>query len=195
MNYFFALEVPEKVRQKVADAAAEWKELLPPPLRAKWVEPQDYHITLKFLGDLPRSSEEALVDIAALIAGSTKPFPVQLLSFDAFDSLTQPRTLYISVQQDATRIDMTKHLHQRLTDIGYKLDQRPPRPHLTVARHCRQIEPLPWPGWPVPIERLFPVWQAQQFVLMQTLPPEQRAKEGKARYNIVHTFPFGEPPS
>jgi len=193
MNHFFAIELSPEARQAVAQAAAEWKSRLTPAQRAKWAEPEDYHLTLTFLGDLPVSAEGRLIDITAPIAATTAPFKVQLLSFDAFGSLTWPRVLYVSVQPDERRIMLTKRLHASLTEQGYNLDQRPPRPHVTVARHCWAKDRTPWPGWPVPGERLFPSWQVKQFVLMQTLPPESRANGIKARYNVVHTFPLGTP--
>ncbi len=191
MNYFFALEVPDEVKVAVEAAAAEWQSLLKPPLKAKWLEPKDYHITLEFLGDQPVSSEAVLAEIAAPLAATVLPFNVQLSGFDGFGSLTEPRVLYIGVRPEAARIELTQELNTHLAEHGYQLEQRPPRPHLTVARHCRQKERLPWPGWPVPHERSFPFWKATRFVLMQTLPPESRAKDSKARYNIVHTFPLG----
>ena len=192
MNYFFALALPNKTRGEVNSAAAEWQSLTTPPRRAKWLHFEDYHLTLLFLGDLPISREGRLIEIAAPLAEASFSFPVQLGTFDAFENLTWPRTLYISVERNEVRIELTKQLQSAFAEEGYTLDKRPPRPHVTVARHCREKDRSVWPGWPVPGERLFSPWQATEFVLMQTLPPDKRENGAKARYNTVHAFPFVE---
>jgi 2'-5' RNA ligase len=190
MNHFFAIELSPEARRAVAGAAREWARLLAPAQRARWYGPDDFHITLKFLGDLPPAARPDLAAAAAPVAAASEPFEVGLAGAGAFPGLHRPSVLWVGVRTSAPLAALAARLDGALAARGYAPERRPYRPHVTVAR-CR-------PGgageWPRPSERLFPSWRAARFVLMQTLPPEGRAKGGGARYNVVHPFPLGGTP-
>ena len=186
MNYFFALELSPDARQAAAQAAHDWWELFSP--QAKWLVAEDYHITLKVLGDVSEAQLSYLKDAASHAASQTIPFPVSLASFGAFPDLRMPRYLWIGVQPALELNELAGSLSRFAEQEQVPLDPWPYTPHVTVA-HSLVTEP--GLRWPTPPERAFPTWQVNRFVLMQTLPPESRANGAKARYNTVHTFPFG----
>jgi len=187
MNHFFAIELSAEARCTVAASVAMWKPLLTPAQTAKWYGPEDYHITLKFLGDLPESDQAGLIAGALPVAAVAVLFEVGLVGAGAFPSLWRPDVLWIGVQDSSALTALAARLENALMDVGYPSERRPYHPHVTVAR-CRPARMTE--KWPMPNERAFPSWQVARFALMQTLPPESRANGAKARYNIVHTFPF-----
>ena len=188
MNHFFALELSAEAQQEVSRLSRDWQRLLTPEHKAKWYGSADYHVTLKFLGELPDARQPELVTAAAPIAALTAPFTVSLAPAGAFPGLHRPHVLWAGVAPSNALSDAAARLEEALAGIGFPRDGRPYRPHVTVAR-CRPNNGVG--EWPVPSERLFPTWTATRFVLMQTLPPDVRAKDGKARYNTVQAFPFG----
>lgn len=97
--------------------------------------------------------------------------------------------LWAGVAPSDTLADAAARLEAALAAAGFPREDRPYRPHITIAR-CRPASGVG--DWPVPSERLFPFWATARFVLMQTLPPDVRAKDGKPRYNTVQAFPFGD---
>ena len=166
----------------------EWQRILGAGCKAKWYGIDDYHVTVKFLGDLPEERQPELIATAAPIAASTAPFVPGLESVGAFPGLHRPQVLWAGVSAGPEMADLAARLDVALADIGFAPEGRSYRPHVTVAR-CR---PAPGVGeWPVSCERLFSKWWATRLVLMQTLPPDARAKDGKPRYNTVQAFPFG----
>lgn len=187
MNHFFAIELSPEARHAVAVTVEEWKPLLSPAQAAKWYAPEEYHVTLKFLGDLPDSAQPELIASALLVAALTAPFEVGLTGTGAFPSLARPRVIWAGVRAAPPLTALAARLEDALAAGGYPPDRRPSRPHVTVAR-CRPARAAE--EWPVPSERLFPFWRVARFVLMRTLPPESRANGTKARYNTVHTFPL-----
>ena len=188
MNHFFALELSEEAQQEATRLSQDWRRLLTPEHKAKWYGPDDYHVTLKFLGDLPEARQPELIAAAAPVAAMTAPFTVTLAPAGAFPSLQRPNVLWAGVEASPALADLPARLEEAMASIGFPREGRPYRPHVTVAR-CRPSNGVG--EWPAPSERLFPDWTATRFVLMQTLPPDVRAKEGKARYNTVQAFPFG----
>ena len=189
MNHFFALELSDAARQDVWRLAQDWRRLLGPLHKASWYGPEDYHVTLKFLGDLPPARQPELVAAAAPVASATARFPVGLTSPGGFPTLRRPNVLWAGVWHDLTLADLAARLDGALVPLGFPPESRRYRPHVTVAR-CRPS--LGVGEWPVPSERLFPSWQASRFVLMETLPPAARANGAKGRYNTVQAFPFGQ---
>ncbi len=188
MNHFFAIELSDEARQEVWSASQNWQRRLGAGHKAKWYEPEDYHVTLKFLGDLPEARQAELITAAAPIATSTAPFVPGLEAVGAFPTLHRPNVLWAGVSAGPELADLAARLDTALTRIGFAPESRSYRPHITVAR-CR---PTSGRGeWPVPDEHMFVEWWATRLVLMQTLSPQQRANGAKGRYNVVHTFPFG----
>jgi len=197
MNYFFALELPEDVRQELAAQVNHWRLEFEQVLKLegwrpsyRWVEPRNYHITLKFLGDVPESAVERAIEKAQHIAEARQPLRVRLAQAGGVFKKQRLSTgiLWMGVRHDADLEELGYALHEAIPT--YTTNTSPLqhyKPHITIARGTWAPEKF---GYRLAYEHSFPSWQATQFVLMQTLPPQQRAKEANARYNTVHTFPF-----
>jgi 2'-5' RNA ligase len=192
MNHFFAITLSSEARQAVTDTAQDWKRLLLPTQHATWYGPDDYHITLKFLSDIPDASVTPLIEGMTLIASAAAPFALQAAGIGMVPDHNYPRVLWAGVAPCPPLAHLVAQIEDKTASLGYPRDTRAYRPHITVAR-CRFA--IEGEEWPVLHERSFPIWTVDKFALMQTLPPEQRRNGLKARYNTVHLFPFGTPPS
>ncbi len=187
MNHFFAIELPEDTRRQVAAFAERWQRQIDPRLHPRWVEPQDYHITLKFLGDVSPSIIAAAVTIAALHAAQREAITIEQRPSVVFPA-GKPSVLWIEIAPSYPMRLLAVGLEGSLRIPGVRPEHRPYKPHVTLAR-CR---PEGESGPLLMTEQAFEPFIATRFVLMQTLPPESRENGTKSRYNIVHTFPFGE---
>lgn len=190
MNHFFALELSEAARAQVAAFAERWQSQVDPLLHPRWIAPEDYHITLKFLGDVSPSLITCAVKSAALHAARQETLIIEQKPSIQFPA-GKPPVLWIEIAPSYSLRLLAIGLEGSLRIPGVRPEHRPYKPHITLAR-CRpeaEIGPL------LLTEQAFAPFVVSRFVLMETLPLEQRANAGKARYNIVHTFPFGTPPS
>ncbi|MBV9851975.1 MAG: RNA 2',3'-cyclic phosphodiesterase [Armatimonadetes bacterium] len=192
MNHFFALELSDEARRAVAAVAGEWRRRLRP--RAAWYNPADYHITLKFLGDVPEMRQPELVAAALPVAARDTLLEIRLRGIGVFPNARRPNVLWVGVQDNDTLKELAAQLDGALADLGFRRETRAYVPHVTLAR-IRAAHPLGPEDWPDTGERTFPNFAADHFVLMQTLPPGARQKGSPVRYNTVHTFPFGNPHS
>jgi len=85
---FTGLEIPRSIRQHLA--------LLRAPLqRARWIEPEDMHITLRFAGDIDARTADAFMDQLGTIRG--KPFVITIKGVGAFGG-REPRVLWAGVE-------------------------------------------------------------------------------------------------
>lgn len=194
MNYFFALEVPPEARQYIQqEVVSLWK----PALKEEtgWYAPEDYHVTLKFLGDVAEERQQDLIETAKSVVEGVSAFAVTLAPPGSFPSQRPKRIFWMGVSKSKEINDLAGLLDRACSRLGFEREARAYTPHITVARYPRRRGSDATETAPPMIERSFPSWPAARFVLMQTLPPESRANGAKARYNLVHTFPFGNAPS
>ncbi|WP_270179636.1 RNA 2',3'-cyclic phosphodiesterase [Alkalihalobacillus sp. CinArs1] len=104
------------------------------------VEPDDFHITLQFLGE---AKEEQLSDLGEQLKEITEnvsSFEITLNKIGTFGKLSQPRVLYVDVEKTKS----LEHLHQMVAeackDSGFRVDRREYRPHITLAKKWRYPE-------------------------------------------------------
>ncbi len=98
---------------------------------ARWIDPSDFHITLRFFGDMDNAQAKDLTQ--SLDQVSSNPFTVELCTLGTFGS-DKPRMLWAGVtanEQLSTLHQSHETLAQRL---GFKAEGRKFTPHVTLAR-------------------------------------------------------------
>jgi 2'-5' RNA ligase len=195
MNHFFAIDLSPQTKEELARFVDSWKPSLAPSLVVRWAEPDDYHLTLNFLGNLSRTVQSRLVKAVAHVPEQFDPFVIHVSFTGAFDSARAPRILWAGLNEKRETTRLSKSIDHALAEHGFAIEPHSYIPHITLGRcHARRKGDEPPPikvGQPINVA--LPV---AGFSLVQTLQPEQRANGAKARYNIVHTFPLGNrPPS
>ena len=189
MNHFFALPLPPLVQEVVADFAHFWQTYTGTQKAARWYEANDYHITLKFLGDIPDAEAARLAAAGNAVAARHAPLTLTLTTPSAFPNIFRPRVLYLGVKGTQALRDLVEDLEETLEMLGVPRETRPYAPHVTVARVKANGEAAA-KNWRTPHEQAFVNWEANTFALMQTLPPDSRINEIGARYNSPQTFPL-----
>lgn len=125
MRCFVAVEVPEELKQKLAQAQQEFSSF-----DAKPVEPKNLHFTLKFLGEISEDDINLVSEDLADVARQTKPFNIQLSGMGAFPSLSYIRVIWVGALSDDF-INLHKTIASAVS-LG-KIDKEA-KPHLTIAR-------------------------------------------------------------
>ena len=184
MNTFFAIELGEDAKKTVAALSDEWKRRIGGRAALRWTAPADYHLTLKFLGDVSNEKLPPLVETASLIASRTKPVGVRAAPAGIFSSYQRARVLWAGALPEPPLTALALELDRACARLGFPAETRSFRPHITIARCEPQTIPL------APVGPLFEAFLANRFVLMQSTSREELQSEGGSRYNIVQTFPF-----
>ncbi|MBI1245818.1 MAG: RNA 2',3'-cyclic phosphodiesterase [Alphaproteobacteria bacterium] len=99
---------------------------------ARWVPSENFHITLRFIGDVPGDMAEEIG--YALAHVRTKRFDIELSSVGHFSSGSEVRVLWAGVRKCPELLA----LHERIDSVARKLDlpdeQRRFIPHVTLAK-------------------------------------------------------------
>jgi RNA 2',3'-cyclic 3'-phosphodiesterase len=99
-----------------------------------WVDIQNLHLTLKFLGETSGQQIQAIKKEMSDIAARYQPFPVLLKGLDSFKSGGMPRVLFAGIYDDGTMAHMAGDAGEFLVSLGFEKEMRPFKPHLTLAR-------------------------------------------------------------
>lgn len=103
----------------------------------RWVDPERYHITLKFLGNVDRDRRPEIAKALDEVAGSTSPFGVAFERFGAFPSVRKPRVLWLGVEATPELRCLKQDIELLLTKQGFERDGRGFHPHVTLGRTRR----------------------------------------------------------
>lgn len=132
MRTFIAVEIPEKQRKAIWDLITEQKKK---NLPIKWVEFENLHITLKFIGEIDEKKLERILPQLSTISGRTKSFKISLESLGCFPGIRNPRVLWIGVNQGGDElIKLATEIENELYKIGIKKEEKKFHPHLTIGR-------------------------------------------------------------
>jgi 2'-5' RNA ligase len=101
---------------------------------ASWVRPENYHVTVRFLGEI----EPILtVDLETLCRRITEAIPAFDLSIDrlgAFPSSARPRVLWAGGDAPPAFSDLTEELNRELGSLGFPEERKETVTHITLAR-------------------------------------------------------------
>ncbi|MEE8187977.1 MAG: RNA 2',3'-cyclic phosphodiesterase [Kiloniellales bacterium] len=125
MRLFVALPLPEALRAQLGAMTAG----LP---GARWVAPENLHVTLRFIGEAD-SGQARDID-AELAQVRAESFPVTLAGIDRFGSGARVRTLWAGVEANSALERLYGSIEQALQDAGLPPEGRRFKPHVTLAR-------------------------------------------------------------
>ncbi len=111
----------------------------------KWVESQNLHLTLKFLGEVPNARLDEILVAGDSAAEEVKAFRVFWEGFGAFPTFKKPRVIWAGMTQGGQSVSqLAGRLEDRLASIGFSREERAFSPHLTIGRvkSLRGIEEL-----------------------------------------------------
>lgn len=115
-------------------AAEDYARTAAPKGAVKWVEPDNFHLTYAFLGELgPEAAKAAGAALEAGVAG-LKTFTLTLGGFGSFPSGRRPRVLWVGVREGAAQLrELADRLAVALAAAGVMYENRF-EPHITLGR-------------------------------------------------------------
>jgi RNA 2',3'-cyclic 3'-phosphodiesterase len=129
---FTGLSVPPEIGERLA----RFRGGLP---GARWVEAGDYHVTLRFLGDIDADVAEGVLEALAGLRARDS-VPVTLEGLGAFGG-DRPRALFAAVAQDPGLMDLQAEQERLVRRAGAVPETRRFTPHVTLARLRRETSP------------------------------------------------------
>lgn len=130
---FIAIELSEEIRRELGRFQNALRSRVRLPVA--WVDPRAIHLTLKFLGDTPTESIEAVQQGLVRATTGVEPLQIALGRFGAFPNLMRPRVLWVDVDGDTAGLsDLQQRVERHVAPLGFPTERRAFQPHLTLGR-------------------------------------------------------------
>lgn len=188
MRLFVALEITSSVRENLAALIDNLRAVAP---QAKWVRPENLHVTLKFIGEVPDRKTAEVVSILRVLCGvyqGVRSHPVNLCfrGLGFFPDDKRPRVFWAGIEASANLRGLAADIGEATEKLGIPNERRPFSPHLTLARFAP-------PSLPEKLsvavqqsaKRDFGALHAREFHLI-----ESKLKSSGAEYTTLESFAF-----
>jgi 2'-5' RNA ligase len=182
LRLFVALEIPTEVR---GDLAAMVETLRAISKEPRWLRPENLHVTLKFLGEVPETKLAAVRTALAQIR-SEQPVTLEFRGLGFFPNEKHPRVFWAGIEASPNLMKLAEDIDGAMEKLEILPERRAFSPHLTLARFERQ-------GVPEKLriaiaensQREFGALQTNEFHLIQS-----KLKPSGAEYTTLASFAF-----
>jgi RNA 2',3'-cyclic 3'-phosphodiesterase len=126
MRLFVALDLPWTLRDHLSALAGSGVP------GARWVPPENYHLTLRFIGETPGHRAE---DIDTALTGlRARRFPLTLTGLGTFTKGGRSTALWVGVERNPQLEHLQTKIETALQRCGVEPERRRFQPHVTLAR-------------------------------------------------------------
>ncbi len=109
-------------------------------LPGKWVKPENFHITLKFLGYVESSKIDDIKTSLRKILNTNYKETITLNGLGVFPNIDNPKVLYIDVKKVNILYDLNSVVEEKLSFLGFEKEKKPFKPHITIKRIKSKID-------------------------------------------------------
>lgn len=149
MRLFVAHNASEVVRSNIAEFTQELQDQLG---GVKWTDPEKFHVTLKFLGDVPRSKLPEVKEILRNEVSEVDGATVQVQGLGSFPERGTPRVFWVGFRSGEVYRDLHQLLDPAYAQLGIDREEREFHPHITLGR-VKDSQKLRRGDWKTILER------------------------------------------
>lgn len=125
IRLFVGVELPEDLRERLAS-------LYTGVPGARWVSPENMHLTLRFIGEVANDVADDIHDALSMLR--PRRFDINLSGVGHFETGDEVRALWVGVERNAELTALRDRIESALVRIGLPPDGRRFTPHITLAR-------------------------------------------------------------
>jgi RNA 2',3'-cyclic 3'-phosphodiesterase len=182
VRLFVALEIPRAVRDNLATLIKDLRMIAP---KARWVRPENIHVTLKFIGE---AAPEKLADIRGALSGvhSERAVELNFRGLGFFPNAKRPSVLWAGIDASLNLPSLAGDVERSLEKLGFPREGRFFVPHLTIAR----FQP---PRIHEPLQSAIAQNNGREFGTLHTCEfhlIESKLKQSGAEYSTLESFRF-----
>lgn len=132
MRLFIAIDFDKYTKQKIYELQ---KEIRARSIKGRWKHIDNFHLTLKFLGEVSQEKLSLLDNLLNSIAFSNQRFWIKLDQVGYFDGNDSIRVIWIGVDGEIEKLnELYYKIENQLYSIGFEKEKRQYKPHITIAQ-------------------------------------------------------------
>ena len=137
MRTFLALDLPDQIRAELSNVISLLQSGNISGI--KWVAPENLHITFQFIGETHRHDLNEISDVIENVFAEISHISFSSAKIEIVPQ-RDPKIIWISLQSSETKlITASKRFKKRLSGMGYKLDNKPLKYHITLGRIKKRL--------------------------------------------------------
>jgi 2'-5' RNA ligase len=132
LRLFVAVLITDDLKRRAAEVQDDLRRAA---VGVKWVEPANFHITMKFLGGVDESRVDVISGALESVVGGVEPFDVSLAGAGAFPNLSRPQVVWIGVKDGTQHLrPLAEAIEAVLEPEGFPREDRKFKAHITIGR-------------------------------------------------------------
>ncbi|MCS7240858.1 MAG: RNA 2',3'-cyclic phosphodiesterase [Candidatus Bipolaricaulota bacterium] len=132
MRLFFCVELAEEVKRALAEVARVCRTALGD---GSWVLPENYHLTVRFLGEVAEARLPQLLEAGKRAAAETQPFTLTLDLLGGFPEPRAARVLWVGSRAEPPEFQkLSWRVEEAVRALGFPPEKKGPVAHITLAR-------------------------------------------------------------
>lgn len=136
---FIALELPREVKSLLQEVQ---QELIRLKIRARWVRPENIHLTLKFLGDINPDDVDRISDALIGAVADISTLALSIRGIGVFPGIKRPRVIWVGLGGDVQELfALQSGIEAGLDAVGFPKEKRAFKAHLTLGRIKQAVKP------------------------------------------------------
>ncbi len=140
MRLFIALPLGPAVEKRLDDILSNLKQDDRNDA-IKWAKSTNIHITLKFLGETDQRTAQSIKKSLGDAVRQFNPVTLHVNRLGGFPNLNHPRVIWLGAREAIDSLtEMAASIDARMHDLGFDMEDRPFRTHLTLGRLRREAQ-------------------------------------------------------
>ncbi|MDD2554077.1 MAG: RNA 2',3'-cyclic phosphodiesterase [Desulfotomaculaceae bacterium] len=132
MRLFVAVNFPFEIKKGIGSFIQDLRKI---KSDLKWVEPENLHLTVQFLGNVSEDQVPAVTEALNRAAAGIASFTLKLSGVGVFPSRERPRVFWAGVAGDTVALlQLNSQMQGELKELGFAPGKNKFSPHLTLAR-------------------------------------------------------------
>jgi 2'-5' RNA ligase len=130
MRLFVSIELPQEIKRNLEKVQSQLRSLI----KAKWTAPEQFHLTLKFLGETPDAQLPQITDALSTVRFEI-PIALQLRGIVCFPPHGPIRIIAAAMSDETGACaELQSQIDQACHRAGFPLEGRRWTPHVTIGR-------------------------------------------------------------
>ena len=131
LRAFIAIDIPPGVKTEILKIQARLRNS---EVDASWVHQDNFHITLKFLGNFDPQIASRIVDELNVVFSPLQKFSLSLGGFGVFPDQKDPQVIWIDVQDPNLHLERLWEISEgAMSELKFPIESRRYVPHITLG--------------------------------------------------------------
>ncbi len=186
---FVAIPVPDAVRDEMLRVQRELQPLVPRGV-VRWAKPEQFHLTLRFLGDVSSDRVSDLQEAVRTVCSGAPTLHLRAAGVGFFPNARSPRVVWVGINNDENRlVELQKKIDSAVRQFTAEQGSERFAGHVTLGRF-KFVNRLDTSELTTSAEsmkdRLFGEWTAREVEIIRS-----ELSPSGARYTVLAAFPLG----